>query len=191
MLDLNNELEEISVNKEHLNRLKEAEYKKRIEALLFSARRILSIKEIKNHFDDLSKQKVIKLTRDLIDEYNNFNTALEIVELSDKRFQLKIKDPIINSIDKFIHGKHLRRSTIKTLAVIVYLQPEATRTSLYKVRGRSSTVYRNIRTLIDKDFIKEVDRTFYLTRTFYDYFQLKKKDPSKAKKILQAVLEKN
>ncbi|MFO8020679.1 MAG: SMC-Scp complex subunit ScpB [Promethearchaeia archaeon] len=189
MLQAKDQLEKLSTDEEHFQRLKDAEFKKKIEAILFAAHEIVPIKELRDQLPELSKQKVIKLTRDLIQDYRSYNTSLEVVELSDYRFQLKIKDKIVNSIDKFIHGKLLRPSAVKTLAVIIFLQPSATRKNLYKKRGRSSTVYRNIRTLIEYDFIKEVDRTFYLTQTFYDYFQLKNKDPHKAKEILQKFLE--
>ncbi|MGV9171930.1 MAG: SMC-Scp complex subunit ScpB, partial [Promethearchaeia archaeon] len=128
MLRVEDQLEKFSTDKEHLQRLRDAEFKKQIESILFAAREIVPIKELKSHLPDLTKQKVLQLTRDLIEDYKSFSTALEVVELSDYRFQLKIEDSMVNSIEKFVHGKLLRTSAVKTLAVIRYLQPSATRT---------------------------------------------------------------
>ena len=162
--------------KARLQRLKQDKIKRRIEAVLFKARRILSLEKICKIFSKNQKREILKLIRELADDYKEFKTSLEIVEFSNLRFQLKVKDSILNSIEKFTQGDLLRKSEIKTLAVIAYLQPSATRKKLYSKRGRSKTVYNNIERLKKLKLIFEKEETITLTKFFYDYFQIKEEN---------------
>jgi len=172
-----------------LQRLKQYEIKREIEAALFKARRILSLEEICKLFPKKQKNKILELTRELIEEYKEYQTALEITELAGTRFEIKIKDPIINSIEKFTQGDLLRKSDVKTLSIIAYLQPNATRKEVRAKLGGISTMYRNIKNLKDLKFIIENDLKFYLTRHFYDYFQLKENRDEVIKELLQKLLK--
>ena len=96
-------------------RIKDDEIKREIEAALFKARRILSLEEICKLFPKIQKTKILELTYELIDEYKEVQTALEIVELADKRFELKIKDPI-DLIEKL-----LKRNKLKIIRRGIYL----------------------------------------------------------------------
>ena len=175
--------------KARLQRLKQYEIKREIEAAIFKARRILSLEEICKFFPKNQKNKILELTRDLIEEYKEFQTALEIIELADRRFELKVKDPILNSIEKFTQGDLLRKSDVKTLSIIAYLQPNATRKEVRANLGGISTIYRNIKNLKELKFIIENDCKFYLTRQFYDYFQLKENREENVKELLQKLLK--
>ena len=168
-----------------LQRIAQDKVKRRIEATLFKARRILSSEEICNIFPKNKKSDVLKLIRELADDYKEFKTSLEIVEFSNLRFQLKVKDPILNSIEKFTRGDLLRKSEIKTLAVIAYLQPSATLKKLYSKRGRSKTVYNNIERLKKLKLIFEKEETIFLTNNFYDYFQIKEENDDIVKNLLK------
>lgn len=172
-----------------LQRLKQYEIKREIEAAIFKARRILSLEEICKLFPKNQKSKILELTRELIEEYKEFQTALEITELAGTRFELKIKDPILNSIEKFTQGDLLRKSDVKTLSIIAYLQPNATRKEVRAKLGGTSIMYRNIKNLKELKFIIENDRKFYLTRHFYDYFQLKDNRDEIVKELLQRLLK--
>lgn len=162
--------------KARLQRVAQDKIKRRIEAALFKARRILSSEEICKIFPKNQKIDVLKLIRELADDYKEFKTSLEIAEFSNLRFQLKVKDSILNSIEKFTQGDLLRKSEIKTLAVIAYLQPSATCKKLYSKRGRSKTVYNNIERLKKLKLIFEKEETITLTKFFYDYFQIKEEN---------------
>ncbi|MFX1394003.1 MAG: SMC-Scp complex subunit ScpB [Promethearchaeota archaeon] len=166
-------------------RLKYDKIKREIEAALFKARRILSLEELCKLYPKYQKTKILELIRDLIDEYKEVQTALEIAELVDTRFELKIKDPILNSIGKFTQGNLLRNSDVKTLSIIAFLQPNATRKKIRAKLGGKSTMYRNIKNLKELKFITENDSKFYLTRYFYDYFQLKENSNDIVKNLLQ------
>ena len=170
-------------------RLKRYEIKREIEAALFKARRILSLEEICKLFPKYQKTKILELTRELIYEYKKVQTALEVVELTDTRFELKIRDPILNSIEKFTQGNLLRNSDVRTLSIIAYLQPDATRKKVRANLGGISTMYRNIKNLKELKFITENNSKFYLTRYFYDYFQLKENSNDIVKSLLQNLMQ--
>ena len=174
--------------KVRLQRVAQDKIKRRIEAALFKARRILSSEEIYKIFPKNKKRDVLKLIRELADDYKEFKTSLEIVELSNLRFQLKVKDPILNSIEKFTQGDLFRKSEIKTLAVIAYLQPSATLKKLYSKRGRSKTVYNNIERLKKLKLIFEKEETIFLTKHFYDYFQIKEENNDIVKNLLKKLM---
>ncbi|MHA1342529.1 MAG: SMC-Scp complex subunit ScpB [Promethearchaeota archaeon] len=161
--------------------------KRVIEAALFTSRKILSLKEITQIFPKSNKNEILQLIHELIEEYNNIQTALEIVELSNNRFELRIKNYILNSIDKFAHRNLLKKSDIKTLATIAYLQPKAERKNLYELLGKSSSIYNSIRRLKNLKFIIENNKKFDLTQKFYDYFQLNVNNPN----IIKEQVEKN
>jgi len=170
-----------------IERIKRDEMKRVIEAALFTSRKILSLKEITQIFPKSNKNEILQLIHELIEEYNNIQTALEIVELSNNRFELRIKNYILNSIDKFAHRNLLKKSDIKTLATIAYLQPKAERKNLYELLGKSSSIYNSIRRLKNLKFIIENNKKFDLTQKFYDYFQLNVNNPN----IIKEQVEKN
>ena len=159
--------------KVRLQRVAQDKIKRRIEAALFKARRILSSEEIYKIFPKNKKRDVLKLIRELADDYKEFKTSLEIVELSNLRFQLKVKDPILNSIEKFTQGDLFRKSEIKTL---------------YSKRGRSKTVYNNIERLKKLKLIFEKEDTIFLTKHFYDYFQIKEENNDIVKNLLKKLM---
>ena len=171
-----------------LQRVAQDKIKRRIEATLFKARRILSSEEIYKIFPKNKKRDVLKLIRELADDYKEFKTSLEIVEFSNLRFQLKVKDPILNSIENFTRGDLFRKSEIKTLAVIAYLQPSATLKKLYSKRGRSKTVYNNIERLKKLKLIFVKEDTIFLTKHFYEYFQIKEENNDIVKNLLNKLM---
>ena len=135
------------------------------------------------------KNDLLEIIRELIKDYKSYQGALELIEYANHRFELKIRDTMVNSIEGFTFGNFLTSSQIKTLAVIAYLQPEASRDQLYALRGKKSTVYKNIRDLKELQFIREKARKFSLTQNFYDYFQIRKMEPEIIKKKIQNFLK--
>jgi len=167
-----------------IQRVKNDETKRYLEAALFNSRRILSLDEISSIFPDISKNNVLKFIHELIEEYKTMETSFEIIELSENRFELKIKDSILNSVGKFTQGDLLKNSDVKILAVIAYLQPSATRREIRLKVGSSSTMYKSLNRLKKLNFIVEDDHFVKLTRYFFDYFQLKTIDNERVKNIL-------
>ena len=173
---------------ERIERIRKDEIKRNIEAVLFKARRILSLNEILKIFHSYKKEDILKLIRELSNDYKNFNSVFNIIELSNFKFHMKVKDHILNSIGGFTQGNLLSKSEIKTLAVISYLQPSATRRNIFAKRGRSKTVYNNIESLKKLKFIAEKDGLHILTQNFFDYFNIKDVNSEKVKKLLENLL---
>lgn len=167
-----------------IQRVKNDEVKRYIEAALFNARKILSLDEISSIFSDISKNDVLKFIREIIEEYKTIPTSFEIIELSNNRFELKIKDYILNSVAKFTQGDLLKNSDVKILAVIAYLQPNATRREIRLKLRNLSTMYKSIIHLKKLNFIVEDNNFVKLTQYFFDYFQLKTRDNEIVKNFL-------
>jgi len=161
-----------------------------IEALLYIARRPVALDEIQEIFPNKSKRELLALTYQLIEQYYEYNSALEIVELSNLRFELSLKDCMVNSIGNFTFGNLLKPNDIKTLSVIAYFQPAIDRKTLYEHLGQTSSIYQSIRNLKKRDFIQERSRKIYLTPYFYDYFKLDSRDDDIVKSFLDYFKEK-
>ena len=155
-----------------------------IEALLYIARRPVGIDEIQEVIPNKSKTQLLNLIYQLIERYYEYNSALEIVELSNSRFELNLKDSMVNSIENFTFGNLLKPSEIKTLSVIAYFQPSIERQILYEHLGKASSVYISIRNLKKLNFINESKKRLSLSDFFYDYFKLDSKDPDLVKSFL-------
>ncbi|TFG11064.1 MAG: hypothetical protein EU535_07805, partial [Promethearchaeota archaeon] len=155
-----------------------------IEALLYIARRPVSLDEIQEVIPNKSKEQLLNIIYQLIERYYEYNSALEIVELSNLRFELTLKDYVVNSIEHFTLGNMLKPSEIKTLSVIAYFQPDINRTQLYEHLGNTSRVYQSIRSLKKLNFVNEMKKRLHLTDHFYDYFKLDSKDLDLVKSFL-------
>ena len=70
------------------SKISKEEYKKEIEAILFASRRIVHLEELCREFPNMDKTEILGMLYELIEEYLLNGSALEIVELSDSRFEL-------------------------------------------------------------------------------------------------------
>lgn len=186
-----NELVEIDADEQEQQRLKRifnAEIKKLIEAVLFTRKEPVSLKELSKVHPNINKSETLILTRELMREYFYFTSALEIVELTENRFEMRLKTPILNSIEPFTQGDMFRKSDLKTLSVIIFFQPNATKKKLRKKLGTTSTLYTTLRRLKEFGFIEEINNTFLLTQQTFDYFKIKEKNVEELKKKLMQYL---
>lgn len=186
-----NELVEIDADEQEQQRLKRifnAEIKKLIEAVLFTRKEPVSLKELSKVHPIINKSETLILTRELMREYFYFTSALEIVELTENRFEMRLKTPILNSIEPFTQGDMFRKSDLKTLSVIIFFQPTATKKKLRKKLGTKSTLYTTLRRLKEFGFIEEINNTFLLTQQTFDYFKIKEKNVEELKKKLMQYL---
>lgn len=148
------------------------EEKNKIEAVLFTTGRFVSLEEL----GKLCGMGSVGYVKDLLDElkkdYENKNSALEIIEQGDK-WKLNIKKEYLYLTENLLTGSELDRPTQETLAVIAYKNP-ALQSEIVRIRG--NTAYDHIKLLKELDFItSEISgRTFILklTSKFYDYFDI-------------------
>lgn len=155
-----------------------------IEAALLAAGRPLSIEQLQGLFDGRmtpEKTEIRQAISDLGDEYAPRGIVISEVASG---FRLQIKSGMADRLQKLWEDRPPRysRALFETLALIAYRQP-ITRGEIEEVRGVS--VSSNIlRTLIERDWARVVGHRdvpgrpemFATTKTFLDYFGLKRLD---------------
>jgi segregation and condensation protein B len=162
----------------------QTEIKYFIEAALLAAGRPLSIDQLQSLFDGRSapsKPDIRSAITALVDEYQGRGVTISEVASG---FRIQVTAGMAERLHKLWEERPPRysRALFETLALIAYRQP-LTRGEIEEVRGVS--VSPNIvRTLLDRDWIRVVGHRdvpgrpemFGTTRSFLDYFGLKKLD---------------
>lgn len=171
-------------NPDTLDTMDQTEIKHFIEAALLAAGRPLSIDQLQNLFDGRSapsKPDIRSAIATLVDEYQDRGVTISEVASG---FRIQITAGMAERLQKLWEERPPRysRALFETLALIAYRQP-ITRGEIEEVRGVS--VSPNIvRTLLDRDWVRVVGHRdvpgrpemFGTTRTFLDYFGLRKLD---------------
>jgi len=133
--------------------LEKNEIKKIIEALLFSSSSPISLKEIRNFFEEenISIKIIEESINEIQDKYINSGVMLKKVSTG---FRFQVSEDCNEWVSKFYPEKPQKysRALMETLALIIYKQP-ITRTEIESVRGVS--VSSNIiKTLLEREWIK-------------------------------------
>ncbi|MEM3593316.1 MAG: SMC-Scp complex subunit ScpB [Candidatus Jordarchaeaceae archaeon] len=139
-----------------------------IEAALYAAGRPLSIEQIAEIVKIDNLDYVDELVRQLVREYEERNSALEIVALPGSRYVLQLKPSYSNKISSIAPRGLLTLGELKTLAYIALKQP-IEQAKVAKMRGSHS--YKHIKRLEELGFLKfeQTGRT-KTTEMFADYF---------------------
>lgn len=144
----------------------------KIEAILFTTGRFLTVEEISKMCGIGSIGYIKGILGELKDEYDKKNSALEIINDKDK-WRLNIKRDYMYLTEKLLTDAELDLPTQETLAVIAYKQPSI-QSVVIKTRGNKA--YDHIKFLKDEGFItsEKFGRTkiLKLTPKFYDYFDV-------------------
>ena len=162
----------------------QTEIKYFIEAALLAAARPLSADQLQKLFDGRSapeKPEIREAIAELIAEYEP--RGITIAEVA-SGYRMQVKAAMAERLQKLWEERPPRysRALFETLALVAYRQP-ITRGEIEDIRGVS--VSSNIvRTLMERDWIRVVGHRdvpgrpamFGTTRTFLDYFGLKKLD---------------
>lgn len=155
-----------------------------IEAALLAAGQPLSVDHLQRLFDGRStpeKTEIRLAIKALIDEYEP--RGITVTEVA-SGFRIQVKVTMADRLQKLWEERPPRysRALFETLALVAYRQP-ITRGEIEEVRGVA--VSSNIvRTLMERDWIRVVGHRdvpgrpamFGTTKTFLDYFSLKKLD---------------
>ncbi|MEO1247925.1 MAG: SMC-Scp complex subunit ScpB [Pseudomonadota bacterium] len=164
--------------------MEQTEIKFFVEAAILAAGRPLSIDQLKALFDGRSapdKSEIRKAIAELVEEYEPRGFTIGEVASG---FRIQIKPSMADRLHKLWEERPPRysRALFETLALVAYRQP-ITRGEIEEIRGVS--VSSNIiRTLMERDWVRVVGHRdvpgrpamFGTTRTFLDYFGLKKLD---------------
>ncbi len=120
-----------------------------------------------------SRKKIKRLVTELINKYENSDTALEIIELEDERFVLQLKPEYTPKVRRLAIRPLLSLGPLKTLSYIAYRQP-LHQAQLIEVRGHHA--YNHLKQLEEMGLIQRerAGRTKVIRTTefFADYFGL-------------------
>lgn len=150
------------------------EHKNKVEAVLFTTGRFITIEELASLCELGSPGYVKQLLEELKKDYQSRETALELIE-QDNKFKLNIKNTYGYLANKVIKDTEFESPAIKTLAYIAYKQP-VEQSKIIKIRGNKA--YDHIKQLLEQNLItsdkKGRTRLLKLAKNFYDYFDVNK-----------------
>ena len=148
-------------------------YKNKVEAILFTTGRFLTLDEISRLCEIGSVGHIKQLLEELEEDYSKRASALEIVKDEKNRWKLNIRKDYLYLTEKLLSDAELDHPTQETLAVIAYRQP-AIQSDVIGYRGNKA--YDHIRKLKEEGFVlsERFGRTklLKLTPKFYDYFDV-------------------
>jgi len=148
--------------------------KNKIEAILFTTGRFLTLEEISKFCGVASLGHLKELLLNLKKEYEDKKGALELINEGDK-WKLNIKKNYLHLTEKLLTDSELNLPVQETLAIIAFKQP-AVQSDVVKIRGNKS--YDHIKLLQELDFMTSEKfgrtRILKLTQKFYDYFDVVK-----------------
>lgn len=143
---------------------------KKIEAVLFTTGRFMTVEEIAQAAGFGSVGFVKERVEELQRHYDGADSAICVVN-QDDRWKLNIKKEFGFLANKLVAGSEFDAPTTKTLAVIAYRHP-AVQSDIIKIRGNKA--YDHIGALQEQGLItgEKSGRTrlLKLTPKFYDYF---------------------
>lgn len=144
--------------------------KQKVEAILFTTGRFMSLEEIAKVCEIGSVGYVKELLEELRKDLEQRDTALTLVQ-QDEKFKLNIKKDYGYLANKLMSDSELDSPTTKTLAVIAYKQP-VLQHEIIKIRGNKA--YDHIKILREQHLITTEkqgrSRLIKLTPQFYNYF---------------------
>jgi len=151
----------------------------KIEALLFSAARLITIEEIEEVVGVRDKQSIKNAIKELQEKHKD--TSLTILE-EKGGYRLTIKEKYMGIVSKVVEETELNKAVMETLAVIAWKAP-VLQSDIIKIR--SNKAYEHISELKEADFIiKEKSGRSYkikLASKFYEYFDIRNKEDIKEK----------
>ncbi len=155
--------------------------KHKIESLLFSAARRLTVDEIRR-LTRANEEDVLRCLHDYKKELEEKGSSIHLVK-EDDTWQLTVKDQYIPVIKKVVTRTEMPKTIVETLAVVAYKAP-VLQSAVVKVR--TNKAYTHLAYLEKEGFItrekKGRTRLLRLTPKFYDYFNL---DPRQVKQAFE------
>jgi segregation and condensation protein B len=94
-----------------------------LEAALYVAGHPLGLRTLGSILGISSKNKVLKLAQRLVEKYNGYNSALEVLEVKDQRFVIQLKAKYAPKVRRISLQPKLISGPLKTLSYIAYNQP--------------------------------------------------------------------
>jgi segregation and condensation protein B len=160
-----------------------------VEAALYVAGRPLSLRTLGAILGTRSKSKVLEIAQSLVEKYNTYNCALEVLEVKEQRFVMQLKAEYAPRAKKVSLQPILTTGPLRTLSYIAYNQP-VLQTKVVEARGGHA--YRHLKLLEEQNLIlrKGAGRTSVIrtTNAFADYFGLSH-DPRALKRQIKSIFK--
>jgi segregation and condensation protein B len=154
-----------------------------VEAALFSAGKPLKISEISDA-TGLGSDTVRKAVRKLAVEYNDRDSAMEIVSISSK-YVMQLREDLTTSAQKLARTE-IPKKYLKTVSLIAYHQP-LKQSELVEMVGNKG--YEHVRALCGFGLITArpygATKRLKTTRRFLEYFGIDAKKPEEIKRWLE------
>ncbi len=149
------------------------EEKRLIEAALFISARPMSLEEFRTLTGVGALGYLKKSITELQKEYNERDSAIEIIE-SDGKYLMRVKNDHVERVKEFAQDTEISRSALRTLAFISK-HDGMLKSQLVKKMG--THVYYNVKELTNAGFIKQQkagrSSKLLLTDKFRTYFEKK------------------
>lgn len=157
-----------------LDKGKEAEYLKKIEAALFVSGKWLTLQDL-IMLTDINPILIKQLMEKLVERYVKEESGIEILSRGE-RWKMDVKKEHSEMVNRLATGSaEFSKAEQSTLAIIAYKQP-VKQSVLVKIRGNKA--YEHVKKFIQLGLIKakKLGRTKELTLSqgFYDYFKISK-----------------
>ncbi len=151
----------------------------KIETLLFSAARLITIEEIEEVVGIRDKESIKNAVKELQERHKD--TSLTILE-EKGGYRLTIKEKYMNIVSKVVEETELNKAVMETLAVIAWKAP-VIQSEIIKIR--SNKAYDHVAELKDAEFItkEKAGRSYKikLAPKFFEYFDIRNKEDIKEK----------
>jgi segregation and condensation protein B len=142
-----------------------------VESALYGSGRPLGLRILGSILGTRSKDRVIKVAETLVEKYNMYSGALEVIEVKKHRFVMQLKTEFSQKVRKLSMQSMLTSGPLRTLSFVAYHQP-VLQTNVVEARG--SHAYRHLRLLEEQNLIEKqgAGRTRIIRTTpfFADYF---------------------
>jgi segregation and condensation protein B len=172
---------------DEIEKLKERDAVKKLEAIFFVAGKFLSMSELVS-LSDLNPLIIKEYIEKLKEKYNNENSAISIIE-KNNMWKMDVQNEYSYIINKLATGSsEFSKAEQETLAIIAYKQP-IKQSVIVKIRGNKA--YDHISKFADFNLIKKKKQghTHILTLSgeFYDYFNVSPDENLAAKELFSKV----
>ena len=146
--------------------------KKLIEAALFMSQNAMGVNELVSATGIMSPGKIHTLLKELIEEYNGRETALQLLEVGGK-YMFALKEPYASKVSGLAVGPDLTKGSLRVLAY-VSKNEGVMQSNLVKIFGDST--YLHMKELSEKEFVqtKRTGRSKKVNTTlkFKEYFNV-------------------
>lgn len=145
--------------------------KNKLEALLFSSGRKMSLEEL-SRLSDAQTGDIQKSLEELKKEYDDKNSSVMIIEEGDS-WKLTVREQFLPLVQKIVTETELSKTIMETLAVIAFKYP-IKQSNLINIR--TNKAYDHLKELEEMGYItrQKHGRTnlIKLTQKFFEYFDL-------------------